>query len=177
MEPKKKSSSNDEIENFVLEKLAFTTKAENFVEKIKSLGIEKALWSLPFGTACCSLEFLSVSGPRYDVEQHGIKFDQFAPEQSDLLIVGGTVTEKLAPILKNIYDKMNSPKWVIAMGACASSGGPYRAYHVVQGISEIIPVDVYIPGCPPTPEALVQGIHLIMERVQKGISSENVQYR
>jgi NADH-quinone oxidoreductase subunit B len=161
-------------ENLSLERLVLTTKADTILEKVKRWGRSNSLWILPFGTACCALEYMSAFGSKYDLGRFGVEFDRFSPGQSDLMIIGGTITEKQAPVLKRIYDQMPEPKWVIAMGACASSGGPYRAYHVVQGLSKLIPVDVYIPGCPPTPESLIQGIFKIQERIQKGVQASEV---
>ncbi len=155
-------------EEFALERLVMTTKIEAFLDWVKRWGQSNSLWPLPFGTACCAIEYMAVVGPRYDVSRFGAEVVRFSPRQSDLMIVAGTVTEKQAPILRRIYNQMADPKWVIAMGACASSGGFYRAYHVVQGISRDIPVDVYIPGCPPTPEAVVQGIMQIQKKIKDG---------
>ena len=143
---------------------AMTTRAEKFI----SWGRKNALWPLPFGTACCGIEFMSVVGPRYDVAGFGAEVVRFSPRQSDLLIVAGTISEKMGPIRKLIYDQMLEPKWVIAMGACASSGGFYRAYHVMQGCDKVIPVDVYVPGCPPTPEAVIDGIMKVQELIASG---------
>jgi NADH-quinone oxidoreductase subunit B len=123
-----------------------------------------SLWPLPFGTACCAIEFMSVVSAHYDLSRFGAEVVRFSPRQSDVLIVAGTVTDKQAPILKQIWEQMAEPKWCIAMGVCASSGGFYRAYHVTQGIDEVIPVDVYLAGCPPTPEGL---IHAILELQRK----------
>ena len=128
---------------------------------------KNSLWPYPFGTACCGIELMSVMGPKYDLARFGAEVVRFSPKQSDLLLVAGTITEKMAPILKRIYDQMPEPKWVISMGACASSGGFYRAYHVVQGIDKLIPVDIYIPGCPPTPEAVLDGVMQLQEKIKR----------
>ncbi len=148
----------------LLETGVFTTRAERFI----GWGTKNSLWPLPFGTACCGIEFMSVVGPRYDLARFGAEVVRFSPRQSDLLIVAGTISEKMAPVLKLIYDQMLDPKWVLSMGACASSGGFYRSYHVLQGADKVIPVDVYVPGCPPTPEAVIDGIMKIQELIQKG---------
>src|SRR5512143_3979227 len=141
-----------------------TTRLETMVAWARS----NSLWPLPFATACCGIEFMSVVSSHYDLSRFGAEVVRFSPRQADLLIVAGTVVDKLAPTLRKIYDQMPEPKWVIAMGVCASSGGFYRAYHVMQGIDEIIPVDVYVPGCPPTPEGLLHGILRLQEAIQKG---------
>lgn len=140
-----------------------TTKAEFFIKWAR----KNSLWPLPFGTACCGIEYMAVLGSHYDVSRFGAEVVRFSPRQSDLLIVAGTIVEKMAPVLKRIYDQMLEPKWVIAMGVCASSGGFYRSYHVVQGIQNVIPVDVYVPGCPPTPEAVIQGIMKVQKKIEQ----------
>jgi len=125
-----------------------------------------SMFLYPFVTACCGMEFMSVAGPRYDLDRFGCALPRFSPRQSDLLMVVGTITHRQAPILKKVYDQMAEPKWVIAFGACTCSGGPYNNYAVVQGIDTIIPVDVYIPGCPPRPEAVLDGLIKLQARVQ-----------
>ena len=127
-----------------------------------------SLWPLPFGTACCAIEFMSMVSSHYDIARFGAEVVRFSPRQADLIIVAGTVVDKQAPVLKKIYEQMPEPRYVIAMGACAASGGFYRAYHVVQGIDEIIPVDIWVPGCPPTPEGLMYGILKLREKIQRG---------
>ena len=140
----------------------FTTK----VSEVANWARKNSLWPMPFGTACCAIEYMSVVSSHYDVSRFGAEVVRFSPRQSDLMMVMGTITDKMGPILKKIYDQMSDPKWVISMGACATSGGFYRAYHVMQGIDEIIPVDVYIPGCPPTPEAVIQAILMIRKLIE-----------
>lgn len=144
-----------------VEKNFFTSKFNSII----SWGRKNSLWPLPFGTACCGIELMSVMGPKYDMARFGAEVVRFSPRQSDLIIVAGTITEKMAPILLRIYQQMLEPKYVISMGVCASSGGFYRAYHVLQGIGKIIPVDVYIPGCPPSPEAFLDGLMLLQKMI------------
>lgn len=141
-----------------------TTRLEKLIDQAR----KNSLWPFPFGTACCAIEFMSVIMSHYDLSRFGAEVVRFSPRQSDLLIVAGTVTDKMAPVMKRIYDQMAEPKYVISMGACACTGGFYRAYHVVQGIDEFIPVDVYVPGCPPTPEALMQGVLRLQEMIEQG---------
>jgi len=138
------------------------------LEAIRNWAEKGSLWPLPFGTACCAIEFMAAASPRYDVARFGSEVLRFSPRQSDLLMVMGTITDKMVPVLKTIYEQMAEPKWVICMGACATSGGFYRSYHVQQGIDEVIPVDVYIPGCPPTPEALLRAIVQLQEQIRSG---------
>jgi NADH-quinone oxidoreductase subunit B len=142
----------------------FSTQLEKMVAWARS----GSLWPLPFGTACCAIEFMSVVSSHYDLARFGAEVVRFSPRQSDMMIVAGTVVDKQAPILKLIYEQMCEPKWVISMGVCASSGGFYRAYHVMQGIDEVVPVDVYVPGCPPTPEGLIYAILKLQEKIERG---------
>jgi NADH-quinone oxidoreductase subunit B len=146
-----------------------TTRLETMVSWARS----NSLWPLPFATACCGIEFMSVVSSHYDLSRFGAEVVRFSPRQADLLVVAGTVTDKLAPVLRRIYEQMPEPKWVISMGVCASSGGFYRAYHVTQGIDEIIPVDVYVPGCPPTPEELMYGIFELQKKIMSGEMSRD----
>ncbi len=141
-----------------------TTRVDDFVNWARG----NSLWPLTYGTACCGIEVMSVISSHYDLARFGAEVIRFSPRQADLLIVAGTVVDKLGPVLKTVYQQMPDPKWVVAMGACAASGGFYRAYHVMQGIDEIIPVDVYVPGCPPTPEGLIYGILELKKRIERG---------
>ena len=126
-----------------------------------------SFFQYPFVTACCGMEFMSAWGSHYDIARFGAEFPRFSPRQADLLMVVGTVNHKIAPILRRVYDQMCEPKWVIAFGVCASSGGFYQNYAVVQGIDNIIPVNVYISGCPPRPEAVLDAIIKLQEKVSK----------
>jgi NADH-quinone oxidoreductase subunit B len=138
------------------------------LDAIIKWGRKSSIWPMPFGTACCAIEFMALSASHYDIARFGSEVLRFSPRQADLMLVAGTITDKEAPVLKRIYDQMPEPKWVISMGVCASSGGFYRSYHTMQGIDEIIPVDVYVPGCPPSPEGLIAALMKIQERIKKG---------
>jgi NADH-quinone oxidoreductase subunit B len=125
-----------------------------------------SLWPMPFGTACCAIEFMATAAGRYDLARFGMERMAFSPRQSDLFICAGRVPFKLAPVLRRIWDQMTQPKWCISMGACASSGGVFDNYSMVQGIDTIVPVDVYVPGCPPRPEGLIYGIMLLQKKIR-----------
>ncbi len=131
----------------------------------KAIGLARAnsLWPLPFATSCCGIEFMATMGSTYDLSRFGMERMSFSPRQADLLMVMGTIAKKMGPILKQVYDQMAEPKWVISVGACASSGGIFDTYSVLQGIDRVIPVDVYVPGCPPRPEQIIDGIMCIQE--------------
>ena len=138
------------------------------LDKIYNWGRKSSIWPMMFGLACCAIEMICTATSRFDFSRFGMEIMRPSPRQADLMIVAGTITDKQAPILRKIYDQMLEPKYVISMGVCACTGGFYRAYHVVQGIDEIIPVDIYVPGCPPTPEGLFYAILQLRDRVLKG---------
>jgi NADH-quinone oxidoreductase subunit B len=127
-----------------------------------------SLFQYPFVTACCGMEFMATMAPKYDLARFGAEFPRFSPRQSDLLIIVGTITERQGPVLRRIYEQMAEPKWVIAFGVCACTGGFYQNYSAMPGADQVIPVDVYIPGCPPRPEQVLDGLMLLQDRVQKG---------
>ena len=127
-----------------------------------------SLFQYPFVTACCGMEFMAVWGPKYDIGRFGAEFPRFSPRQADLLIVVGTITERQGPILRRVWEQMCEPKWVIAFGVCASTGGFYQNYSAMPGCDQVIPVDVYIPGCPPRPEQVLDGLLMLQEKIKKG---------
>src|SRR5579871_6844534 len=128
---------------------------------------KNSLWPMPMGLACCAIELMAAASARFDIARFGAEVMRFSPRQSDVMIVAGTVTYKMALAVKRIYDQMPDPKWVIAMGACASSGGMYRSYAVLQGVDKILPVDIYVAGCPPRPEALLDALIKLQNKVAK----------
>lgn len=136
------------------------------VDKIIGLARANSLWPLPFATSCCGIEFMATMGSNYDLARFGMERMSFSPRQADVLLVAGTISKKLGPVLKQVYDQMAEPRWVIAIGACASSGGVFDTYSVLQGIDKVIPVDVYVPGCPPRPEQILDGIMKLQELVK-----------
>ena len=148
-----------------------TTKLSFLVDMIREKGVNWArrssLWPMPFGTACCGIELMATGASRYDIGRFGAEAMRFTPRQCDLLIVAGRVAIKMMPVLQRIYQQMAEPKWVISMGACASTGGVFDTYAVVQGIDQFLPVDVYVPGCPPRPETLLEGVMAIQRMVDK----------
>jgi NADH-quinone oxidoreductase subunit B len=141
----------------------------------KAVGMARAnsLWPLPFATSCCGIEFMATMASTYDLARFGAERLSFSPRQADLLMVMGTIAKKMGPVLRQVYEQMAEPKWVLAMGACASSGGIFDTYSVLQGIDRIIPVDVYIPGCPPRPEQVLDGIM----QIQKLVETESIRRR
>ncbi len=150
------------IEELVPDGILTTT-----VEKMVNWARRSSLWPATFGLACCAIEMMATSASRYDLARFGAEVFRASPRQADLMIVAGRVSKKMAPVLKRIYDQMPEPKWVISMGACASCGGVFNNYAIVQGVDTVVPVDVYVPGCPPRPEALIYGIMKLQEKIDR----------
>lgn len=156
-----------EVKDYDVEELANNNIILTTVEKALDFCRSNSLWPVTFGLACCAIEMMAAGGARFDLSRFGFEVFRPSPRQADLMIVAGTVTDKMAPILKRIYDQMPEPKYVLAMGSCAITGGPYvDSYCVVRGVDHIIPVDVYIPGCPPRPEALIDGFLQLRSKIR-----------
>ncbi|MES2387641.1 MAG: NADH-quinone oxidoreductase subunit B [Bacteroidota bacterium] len=128
------------------------------LDKVVGLARSNSLWPLPFATSCCGIEFMATMGSHYDISRFGSERPSFSPRQADLLMVMGTIAKKMAPIVRQVYEQMAEPRWVMAVGACACSGGIFDSYSVLQGIDRVVPVDVYVPGCPPRPEQIIEGL-------------------
>jgi NADH-quinone oxidoreductase subunit B len=152
----------DEPENQGLDKNVFLTSVDN----VYNWGRARSMWPMMFGLACCAIEMIAVQSARFDLSRFGMEIMRASPRQADLMIVSGTVTKKMVPNIVRLYNQMAEPKYVLAMGACATSGGPFKeGYNVVSGMDKYVPVDVYVPGCPPTPEALLYGLMKVHEKV------------
>jgi len=156
---------NSKVEGEVI-----VTRADAVINWIRS----NSIWPMPMGLACCAIELMAAGCSRFDISRFGAEVMRFSPRQSDCMIVAGTVTYKMAVHLRRIYDQMAAPKWVIAMGACASTGGMYRSYAVLQGVDRIVPVDVYISGCPPRPEALLDALIKLQSKMKRETSTKNL---
>jgi len=137
------------------------------LETVVNWGRTNAMWPLLFGLACCAIEMMGAQGANYDLSRFGMEINRASPRQADLIIVAGRVSRKMAPVIRRLYDQMSEPKWVIAMGDCASCGGVFNNYAIVQGVDEVSPVDVYVAGCPPRPEALIDGIVQLHHKVER----------
>ncbi|WP_334167476.1 NADH-quinone oxidoreductase subunit B [Phocaeicola paurosaccharolyticus] len=159
---------NESLENMVKELNENGTNVfVGALDDVINWGRSNSLWSLTFATSCCGIEFMAIGAARYDFARFGFEVTRASPRQADLIMVAGTITDKMAPVLKRLYDQMADPKYVVAVGGCAISGGPFKkSYHVLNGVDKILPVDVYIPGCPPRPEALLYGMIQLQRKVK-----------
>lgn len=164
------SANNELAYNSKIEGDVVVTRADAAINWLRT----NSMWPMPMGLACCAIELMAAASSRYDISRFGAEVMRFSPRQSDCMIVAGTVTYKMAPVVRRIYDQMAAPKWVIAMGACASSGGMYRSYATLQGVDRILPVDVYVSGCPPRPEALLDALLKLQKKVGRERSASQL---
>ena len=148
-----------------VEKGLLFTKVESVVHWAVNNARANSIWPLSFGLACCAIEMMAIAGPRFDISRFGAEVYRGSPRQADLMIVAGRVSIKMAPVVRQLYEQMTEPKWVIAMGACSSCGGVFNNYAILQGVDKVVPVDVYVPGCPPRPEGLIYGIMKLQEKI------------
>lgn len=146
------------------------------LEKVINWARSNSLWPAQFGLACCAIEMMSTAASRYDMARFGMEVFRASPRQSDVMIVAGRVSQKMAPVLKTVYDQMLEPKWVVAMGDCAACGGIYNNYAIIQGVDQIVPVDVYVAGCPPRPEALLNGLIMLQEKIRNEQSLQHMRH-
>ena len=174
--PRERAPRTDANIDRDLRDVAGDAEEEAFVKRLLTTTVDKALawartgsmWPATFGLACCAIEMMHTATPRYDIARFGAEVFRASPRQADLLIVSGRVSQKMAPVLRRVYDQMLEPKWVISMGACASSGGVFNNYAILQGVDKVVPVDVYVPGCPPRPESLLEGILVLHNTISGG---------
>ncbi len=152
----------EELHEELKDQVALTT-----VEKLVNWARKGSVWPLGFGLACCAIEMMSTLASKFDLARYGMELMRPSPRQADLMIVAGRVSTKMAPVLRQLYDQMPNPKWVLSMGACASTGGIFNNYAIVQGVDKVVPVDVYVPGCPPRPEQLINGIMVLREKIAR----------
>ena len=162
--------ANEVAYNGKVEGDVIVTKADAVINWIR----KHSVWPMPMGLACCAIELMASAASRYDISRFGMEVMRFSPRQADCMIVAGTVTYKMAEVVRRIYEQMGDPKWVVAMGACASSGGMYRSYATLQGVDRVVPVDVYISGCPPRPEALLDAMIKLQEKIKDENSVKNL---
>jgi len=161
------------------EEIAYDSKVEGEIIVTRADAVvnwirQHSVWPMPMGLACCAIELMATAASKFDISRFGMEVMRFSPRQADCMIVAGTVTYKMAEVVRRIYDQMGDPKWVVAMGACASTGGMYRSYAVLQGVDNIVPVDVYVSGCPPRPEALLDAMMKLQEKIGREPAVRNL---